>query len=306
MSEQAWLLCGVCCCLCSVRVEFRDKLQKLLDDGGVDTETAQVLFRHYDIVECVDMLYLRIRNPEKARYTPEEAKAVNVQVTSWNEQKPIFFQQMSERDFESYDLISPFEVRSLFNRDSEIEYVSYVHSMLGSSILGSKHRQDQDDLLDHTGWHSERNTWRRKSILDTAHPRRGESAYGWLAAEMLGRKDVPHTIAYSLHECHDSDHILRSELMILLRIIQTKRRRPEWYPHDLTPVLLVSIRAFAFRIMEGYFDGSKLVINMSDAIPVKVGEEQTSQQKKVNGVLRWIGSKPVGDTLRFKAPFKDY
>lgn len=64
-------------------------------------------------------------------------------------------------------------------------------------------------------------------------------------------------------------------------------------------MLLISIRVNQFRIIEAYFNGSKLVVRFSDPIPMELTDSTESQQKTVNNLLRWLAAAPVGKTLKF-------
>ncbi|KKZ63204.1 hypothetical protein EMCG_02409 [[Emmonsia] crescens] len=81
--------------------------------------------------------------------------------------------------------------------------------------------------------------------------------------------------------------------------MREKGRTDEWMRHEVAPVLMISIRMNQFRIIEAYFDGSKLVVRFSGPIPMELTDSPQKQQKTINTLLRWLVATPVGETLTF-------
>lgn len=150
--------------------------------------------------------------------------------------------------------------------------------------------------------------------------------YEWQAPGIKGREDVPHTIISSYHITHSPAHILRGELLTILRVMWWKTKVILGKGHEITPVctctctcifapwinrandanmidqiLLISVRPYCFRVIEAYYNGSKFVLRYSKPVAMKVTDSMEERQKACNWVIRWNFSTPVGDTRNLGA-----
>ncbi|KAK2873243.1 hypothetical protein FQN49_002499 [Arthroderma sp. PD_2] len=126
--------------------------------------------------------------------------------------------------------------------------------------------------------------------------------YEWYSDGIYEYKNAPHLIVDSLHvSIRDGTkkYILRSELMILLRLMVLKGRRTETRRHAIVPVLLISIRPDQFVIIEAYYDGKHAHVNYGEPIVITEDIAPEEQDKRMRSVLRWATAKPCGETRSY-------
>ncbi|PGH23153.1 hypothetical protein AJ80_02785 [Polytolypa hystricis UAMH7299] len=209
---------------------------------------------------------------------------------------PIFFQPMQPTEFKMGWDIPEFDVHGLIAPNSAGEYCHSVSRRLGNCLCEATQKHTNSLLFPPTGWYSENETGPCEYVKTPEHH------YDWFTIDIYGIRGVPHLVALSMHMCHEDSHILRSELMILTLMTRWNLRKKEWLFHVMVPVLLVSIRAHELRVIEAYYDDDKkeLVVRYSAPFPIRPTDSQKIQQQNIDEVIRWICSKPVGDTTNFE------
>jgi hypothetical protein len=54
-----------------------------------------------------------------------------------------------------------------------------------------------------------------------------------------------------------------------------------------------------FHVIEGYFNGSKIVLRYSEPFPLELEHSTEQQQKTFHYIARWIESTAIGNTHDF-------
>ncbi|KAE8153498.1 hypothetical protein BDV25DRAFT_149264 [Aspergillus avenaceus] len=104
--------------------------------------------------------------------------------------------------------------------------------------------------------------------------------------------DYPHIKAVMYSNQEGKEHeILRSELLIILRLMLGQLKKRRFIRHMIAPVLLLSFMGKRGRAIEAYFDGQCLVLRSSQLYNFR---EQTALAFKDLAEL-YLGD-PVGRT----------
>ncbi|KAB8071146.1 hypothetical protein BDV29DRAFT_159767 [Aspergillus leporis] len=75
---------------------------------------------------------------------------------------------------------------------------------------------------------------------------------------------IPHVKCYLSSAIIGDERLLRREILCLLQIFRAHLRSKGFEKHGIAPILMISLmRPQHARIIEGYFDGKKLVISKS-------------------------------------------
>ncbi|EEU39854.1 uncharacterized protein NECHADRAFT_79494 [Fusarium vanettenii 77-13-4] len=107
--------------------------------------------------------------------------------------------------------------------------------------------------------------------------------------------DVPHAVGTVCDITRPRDQgFLHSELLAAVYLLKAQIGSPSRYlGHHVCPVLIVSFHArFSARIIQAYFQNGKVVIRPSRLINLHTRTVST----EVKLVIRWLNSRPVGDT----------
>ncbi|OJD24313.1 hypothetical protein ACJ73_04326 [Blastomyces percursus] len=96
---------------------------------------------------------------------------------------------------------------------------------------------------------------------------------------LQGRDDAPHTIVVSFHETHSPAPTLRGELLTILRVMWWETKAVLDKGHDITPVLLISVRPYQLRIIEPYYNGSKFILRYSKPVSMKITDPIKERMK---------------------------
>ncbi|KAK2797827.1 hypothetical protein FQN50_009071 [Emmonsiellopsis sp. PD_5] len=214
--------------------------------------------------------------------------------------EPIFFSRMPLADFESYKFEQSVSHRIL-DEKSAWEYCQAVNSDIDNLMNYPLGRPNTVSLTEYGGWHDARS--RHGVGMPHEFPGWDPSGerYEWRAPELQGREGVPHTIVSSYHITHSPAPILRGELLTILRVMWWKTKVVMGKGHEITPILLISVRPYHFRVIEAYYNGSKFALRYSKPVPMNLTDSTEQRQKAYNWVFRWIFPTPVGDTRTFGA-----
>ncbi|PKY07860.1 hypothetical protein P168DRAFT_286044 [Aspergillus campestris IBT 28561] len=126
-----------------------------------------------------------------------------------------------------------------------------------------------------------------KSVYGFAQPEFGT----FHLTDISGGK-FPHSkaVIYNDVEAHNQ-HLLRGELLILLRIMLGQMRKRRFLHHMIAPILLISFMGKRGRVIEGYFDGERLIMGCTDLYNMR---DQTAMALK--DFAEWYLGQPTGDT----------
>ncbi|KAK2776134.1 hypothetical protein FQN53_002865 [Emmonsiellopsis sp. PD_33] len=209
--------------------------------------------------------------------------------------EPIFFARMPLADFNFYKSERPVSHRIL-DEKSAWEYCQFVNHDICNLMSYSLERSNTVPLTEYDGWHDERSRHEVGMPYEFPGLNPPGERYEWRAPGLQGREDAPHTIVSSYHITHSPAPILRGELLTILRVMWWKTKVVLGKGHEITPILLISVRPYHFRVIEAYYNGSKFVLRYSKPVPMNLTDSTEQRQKAYNWVLRWIFSTPVGDT----------
>ncbi|KAK2763952.1 hypothetical protein FQN54_009571 [Arachnomyces sp. PD_36] len=274
-------------------------VQRYVDEGKI-TDTVGKLYLHkYNINGKVLSLYKKVQRKENSPLTQEELRDIDIDLIRWDiktaDQQPLFFRQFPSGEFGSYK-VPNFDLHSLLDiRD----YCDAASTKLGECFSDSEHVKTGKTLLHDAGWDSE--TFDKLAACERGDRDNPTHRYEWGTYAMFCKENLPHTIVASTHLSSEPELSLRSELMILLLTIYGKGLKEECLAHEITPVLLLSIRIEHLRLIEAYYDGSKVIVRFSDPIHLRLKDSSKQQQEAVNWVLRWLAATPVGDTSKLSS-----
>ncbi|KAI1944167.1 hypothetical protein LOZ53_002848 [Ophidiomyces ophidiicola] len=277
------------------------RIRRLAAKGELDQQTADVMLSKVPRILKTKHLYQKIRDTATSSFTAEDLKE-DFDIIFWDDKKPlnkpIFFKQLSENFLTSHYKVPCFKRHGPSEDTSGAQFCYNLTLDLSNFLGGMEAKVDGVTLQLDSDWKNDRALYNNSSILEyDMEGGKSKHRYEWMTLLICGRPDLPHTLVTSRHMVHDPSHILRSELMIILRVLYTKTKECKWAAHKTIPVLLVSMRGGQFRVIEAYHGDSKVVLRYSNPITMPYEENATLSQAKMSSVVRWMFSDPVGNTL---------
>ncbi|KKZ68035.1 hypothetical protein EMCG_06245 [[Emmonsia] crescens] len=277
-------------CIC---IDILIKQKKLSVDGGevfrIGMKLCDRIARTYHLISDFPTCYFQA-----------EHTLVKEDFDVITDVEPIFFSRMPLADFELYKF-EPLKSHRIFDEKSASEYCQFANYDLCELLRNSLESPDTVPLTEYGGWHDEMSKRNVRMPHELPGWQPSAERYEWQALGIKGREDVPHTIISSYHNTHSPAHILRGELLTILRVMWWKTKVVLGKGHEITPILLISVRPYCFRVIEAYYNGSKFVLRYSKPVAMKLTDSMEERQKACNWVIRWNFSTPVGDTRNLGA-----
>ncbi|KAK2759848.1 hypothetical protein FQN54_002582 [Arachnomyces sp. PD_36] len=280
--------------------KLSERVDQMVKDGKLSADDGKLLLYKADIIRRILSIYNHIAKSPVSSVTTERLAQADIKIIPWSTdtprgQKPIFFKQMALDDFNSCEMP---RMSSIYPPLDSREFAYAAKARLSRCLNYFQPPTRDETLPEMRGWRDYKyNSESLSGGGDDVTPGR---QYEWKVFHILAQATVPHMVVCSMHVSEDSTRILQDELTILLKVIWGVARET-WLRAEVTPVLLVSMHNFQFRITEAYYDGSKLIARQSNPVPMRLTDSPEDQLKTVNWVLRWASSTPLGETKSFSS-----
>ncbi|KAI1422362.1 hypothetical protein F5Y12DRAFT_763195 [Xylaria sp. FL1777] len=111
-------------------------------------------------------------------------------------------------------------------------------------------------------------------------------------------KSLPHVTCTLIDDhLHKEDSLLFSEVWCIVMLTLIALRLAKNEKHNVVPVTLVSFSHRQYRIVQGFMDGKKGIVNIWKSRIIH-SDKMGKVQEEMKGILRWLLATPVGDTTK--------